>query len=81
MSAPRCYHCGYLLGHIDDACPICLPYFGRRNPLGPDPINRQRSLGVGRMGDNDRAALVMLTKPLTDDQLRSLHDYLREWKP
>jgi len=28
MSEPRCYVCGYLLGHIDDACPRCLPGFG-----------------------------------------------------
>jgi hypothetical protein len=27
MSEPRCYHCGYLLGHIDAAYPICLPNF------------------------------------------------------
>jgi hypothetical protein len=33
------------------------------------------------MADNDRAALLMLAQPLTDDQLRSLHDYLREWTP
>jgi hypothetical protein len=49
--------------------------------IGPDPINRQRIVGVGRIADNDRAMLVMVAKPLTDDQLRALHDYLRGWKP
>ena len=24
---PRCYHCGYLLGDINDPCPNCLPNF------------------------------------------------------
>jgi len=81
MTTPRCYNCGQLLGHTDDACPVCLPNFYQSLTLGLDPINRQRVMGVGRMADNDRAALVMLAKPLTDDKLRSLHDYLRGWKP
>lgn len=37
--------------------------------------------GVGRMPDNDRAALVMLKFNPSDDDLRSLHDHMKEWRP
>jgi len=37
--------------------------------------------GVGRVSDEPRALLVLLTEQPTDDELRSLHEFLREWKP
>lgn len=57
------------------------PIYAQDRMTNPDPIGTQRVMGVGRMADNDRAALVMLAQPLTDDQLRGLHDYLRGWRP
>lgn len=35
--------------------------------------------GVSRMFDNDKAILVSFSRPLTDDELRHLHDYLRQF--
>ena len=50
-------------------CPDCL---GR----GCEP---PKAHIVSRMGDNDKAILVSFTKPLTDDELRDFHDYVKEW--
>jgi hypothetical protein len=38
-----------------------------------------RVFGVSRLADNDKAVLISFSEPLTDDQLRHLHEYLREW--
>lgn len=38
---PRCFTCGHMLGHIDDACPVCLPNF-RANRLAQEPANHAR---------------------------------------
>lgn len=35
--------------------------------------------GVGRTVDEPRALLVLLTERPTDDELRSLHEFLRDW--
>ena len=35
--------------------------------------------GVSRMADNPRAILVGVSLELTDDELRSLHNYLSDW--
>lgn len=35
------------------------------------------AVGVGRMADNEKAVLVSFVRPLTDDELRKLHDVLR----
>lgn len=37
-------------------------------------------VGVSRMADNDRAVLVGLKDHPTDDELRSLHEFLRNWR-
>jgi len=34
--------------------------------------------GVSRMADNDQAVLVSFAEPLTDDQLRGLHDLIKD---
>ena len=47
------------------------------NMEAPRPTLRVR--GVGRVADEPRALLVLLTDIPTDTQLRELHDYLREW--
>jgi hypothetical protein len=39
-----------------------------------------RVRGVGRVADEPRALLVMLTERPTDDELRSMHDFLRDWR-
>lgn len=33
------------------------------------------------MSDNYRALLVSFSKPLTDDEMRDLHEYIRDWRP
>lgn len=56
------------------------PYY---SPSGPRPMVS----GVGRFADPDnpdmaaKFVLVGLRRRLTDDELRSLHEYLRGWKP
>ncbi len=35
--------------------------------------------GVSRMADNERALLISFSKPLTDDELRSFHNFARFW--
>lgn len=50
-------------------------------PYSPDPVGTQRVMGVSRKMDDYNALLVWFTEPVTDDQLRALHDYLREWMP
>ena len=37
--------------------------------------------GVSRMADNEKAILVNMSRPLTDDELRRLHDFLRHFDP
>lgn len=37
--------------------------------------------GVGRMADEPRALLVALSERPTDDDIRSLHEFLRGWSP
>lgn len=37
--------------------------------------------GAGRVADEPRAVLVLLTDIPTDDNLRSIHDHLRLWHP
>lgn len=39
-----------------------------------------RVRGVGRMADEPRALLVLLTEIPTDDELRSMHEFLRAWR-
>lgn len=33
--------------------------------------------GVGRVADNDRAILVIFERPLSDDELRNLHEEIK----
>lgn len=40
---------------------------------------KPRVQGIGRIADNDRAVLIMLSNRPTDDDMRSLHDFLRIW--
>jgi len=37
--------------------------------------------GVGRVADEPRALLICLSERPTDDDIRSLHEFLRGWKP
>jgi hypothetical protein len=46
-------------------------------PRNPAHVLRVR--GVGRVVDEPRALLVLLTERPTDDELRSVHDYLKDW--
>jgi hypothetical protein len=45
-----------------------------------NPKTRLKVRGVGRAADEPRAILVMLTDRPTDDELRSLHEFLRDWR-
>ena len=40
-----------------------------------------RPRGVGRVADEPRALLVLLDERPTDDDIRSLHEFLRGWEP
>jgi hypothetical protein len=46
-----------------------------------DPNEEIRVRGVGRVADEPRAILIALTERPTDDEIRSLHEYLRFWNP
>jgi len=46
-----------------------------------DPNEEIRVRGVGRVADEPRAILIALTERPTDDEIRSLHEYLRGWNP
>lgn len=35
--------------------------------------------GVSRMVDNDRALILSLTRALTDDEMRRIHEWLRSF--
>ncbi len=35
--------------------------------------------GISRMADNDKAILISFAAPLTDDQMRDLHERLHKW--
>jgi len=48
-----------------------------RDTMEQAPTLRVR--GVGRVADEPRALLVLLTDVPTDNQLRELHDYMRDW--
>lgn len=43
--------------------------------------DRPAAQGVGRMADNDKAILVSFSRPLTDDELRRFHDFIRHFDP
>lgn len=58
-------------------CPECHRILSRT----PDTDDRLRVLGVSRDAGNNRVLLVGMSSVPSDDDLRSLHDYLREWKP
>lgn len=45
-----------------------------------DPAHALRVRGVGRVADEPRALLVLLSERPTDDEIRSLHEYLRAWR-
>ncbi len=97
MSDPQiaCCECGNApVIHLNPPlCQACvwtaeqLGSIGSGEPTGliairePAPNDRQRSLGVGRISENSKALLVALTREPTDDDMRSLHDFLREWRP
>jgi hypothetical protein len=44
-----------------------------------DPTEQLRVRGVGRVAEEPRALLVLLTERPTDDEIRSLHEFLRGW--
>ena len=51
------------------------------NPFGPNYDANPRVMGVGRDPNNHKFVDVAFTRPLTDDQLRDLHGFLRGWRP
>jgi hypothetical protein len=82
MSPAQCAVCGMPLGHIDDACPKCLPNFHSDHSanvvtLAPSQSKRLKVYGMGRVGDNPQALLLILNQCPTDNQLRYLHDVMR----
>lgn len=44
-----------------------------------DPREVLKVRGVGRVADEPRALLVLLSERPTDDELRSMHEHLRSW--
>lgn len=42
--------------------------------------SEQKVQGIGRVADNNRALLITLVVEPTDDEIRSIHDYLRKWQ-
>ncbi len=42
--------------------------------------DEQRVLGVSRDASNTRSLSLSMTQAASDDDLRQLHDYLREWR-
>ena len=58
---------------------------GLKGRLSADPAgaarNEPRCRGVARMADNDRAILLSFDRPISDDELRALHDSLRHRLP
>ena len=44
-----------------------------------DPAEQLKLRGVGRVADEPRALLVLLSERPTDDEIRSLRDYLLGW--
>ena len=45
------------------------------------PHNPSIVKGIGRDPNNPKFIDIGLARPITDDELRDLHDYLREWRP
>lgn len=45
-----------------------------------DPTEQVRIRGVGRVDDEPRALLLLLTERPTDDEIRSVHEFLRDWR-
>jgi len=45
-----------------------------------DPATTLRVRGVGRVADEPRSLLLALTERPTDDEIRSLHDFIRDWR-
>ena len=43
-------------------------------------MSEQKVQGISRMSDDKRALIIHLSVEPTDDEIRSIHDYLREWK-
>lgn len=41
--------------------------------------SEQKVQGISRMADNNQALLISMAVEPTDDEIRELHDYLREW--
>jgi hypothetical protein len=41
-------------------------------------MNDLKVYGTGRVADNEQALLVMMSRKPTDDELREIHDVLRE---
>lgn len=63
----------------DDRKVINLPFSPedvRTGQMGRSP----RVYGIGRVGDNEQAVLAVFSRKLTDDELRDLHDYIRNWR-
>lgn len=55
----------------------------RRSPVYEAPRYHSvpiRVRGVGRVADEPRALLIAMTERPTDDEIKSLHDFIRDWR-
>ena len=60
------------------APPLC----ARCDPAAPIGIDEQQKVcGVFRFKDNARTLLIALSERPTDNEIRSLHEFLRGWRP
>lgn len=57
-------------------CPSCHVMAGAVDRPSPPRVR-----GVGRDPDDARTLTVAMSGELSDDDLRSIHDYLRGWRP
>ena len=78
MSEIRCT-CGALLSSVEAICESCLPSREHEAPRRTESLLRVR--GVGRIATEPRSLLVLLDERPTDDDIRSLHEFLRGWYP
>lgn len=49
------------------------------NSITPDGY--PRPMGVGRDPNNHKFVDVAFSRPLSDDELRDFHEFIRGWKP
>ena len=76
----QCRRCGGWPRHASCTC-LEGPLFDPPTDPAGAARNEPRCRGVARMADNDRAILLSFDRPISDDELRALHDSLRHRLP